>query len=328
MKYPAALCALAVACAIVQAATARSEPAGAYPDRPIRLVVGVPPGGNVDTLARVLVKQLETQLPHPIVIDNRGGVSGILGYDIVAKARPDGYTLLSTAFSFAVNPSLYKSLPYDTAKDFAPITNYVKGAGYLLTINPAVPAKSVKELIALAKASPTPLRFSSPGIGNGQHLAAELFALKAGITLQHIPYKGGGPAMTALVGNEVQINFPSSAPAVPLIQAGKIRALAFTGASRVAAMPDVPTVAEAGLPGYEFDAGWHGWFAPAKTPPAILNRIHSEIVKALQVPQVRDFYLKNGYEPVAQPPAEFRKLFIADIAKYAEIVRAAKIEKQ
>lgn len=225
-----------------------------------------------------------------------------------------------------MNPSLYKSLPFNTEKDFAPITNYVKGAGYVLTINPSVPAQSVKELIALAKT--TPLRFSSPGTGNGQHLAAVLFALKAGISLQHIPYKGGGPAMTALLGNEVQINFPSPAPAVQLIQAGKLRALGFTGAQRVPALPDVPTIAEAGLPGFEFDAGWQGWFAPAKTPPAILNRIHAEIVKALQVPAVRDYYAKNGYEPVAQPPAEFRKVFIADIARYAEIVRAAKIEKQ
>lgn len=323
MKKHALVAALSLA-----SLAAFAQPSGPYPAGPIRLVVGVPPGGNVDTLARVLVRQLETQLPHPIVVDNRGGVSGILGYDIVAKARPDGYTLLSTAFPLAVNPSLYKSLPYNTERDFAPITNYVKGAGYLLVINPSVPAKSVKELIALAKSSPTPLRFSSPGIGNGQHLAAELFALKAGITLQHVAYKGGGPAMTAVLGNEVQINFPSSAPATALIQAGKIRALAFTGATRVPAMPDIPTVAEAGVPGYEFDAGWHGWFAPAKTPPAILNRIHAEIVKALQVPQVRDFYAKNGYEPVAQPPAEFRKVFLDDIKKYAEIVKAAKIEKQ
>lgn len=306
--------------------TIHAQPSGPYPAGPIRLVVGVPPGGNVDTLARVLVRQLETQLPHPIVVDNRGGVSGIVGYDIVAKARPDGYTLLSTAFPLAVNPSLYKSLPYNTETDFAPITNYVKGAGYLLVINPTVPANSIKELIAHAKTNK--LLFSSPGIGNGQHLAAELFALKAGISLQHVPYKGGGPAMTALLGNEVQINFPSSAPAVPLIKAGKIRALGFTGAKRVPAMPDVPTIAEAGLPGFEFDAGWHGWFAPAKTPPAILNRIHAEIVKALQVPAVREYYLKNGYEPLAQPPAEFRKVFLADIKKYAEIVRAAKIEKQ
>ncbi|MES2561982.1 MAG: tripartite tricarboxylate transporter substrate binding protein [Pseudomonadota bacterium] len=317
-----------VALALGFSTAAQAQRPGSYPAGPIRLVVGVPPGGNVDTLARVLVKQLETQLPHPIVIDNRGGVSGILGYDIVAKARPDGYTLLSTAFPLAVNPSLYKSLPYDTARDFAPITNYVHGAGYLLAVHPSVPARTVKELITLAKSATTPLRFSSPGIGNGQHLAAELFALKAGISLQHVPYKGGGPAMTALLGNEVQINFPSAAPATPLIHSGKIRALAFTGATRVAAMPDVPTIAEAGLPGFEFDAGWHGWFAPARTPPAILDRIHAEIVKALQAPQVRDFYSKNGYEPVAQKPAEFRRVFLDDIARYAQIVRAAKIEKQ
>jgi tripartite-type tricarboxylate transporter receptor subunit TctC len=318
----------AVAVLIAVATSAQAQSPANYPAGPIRLVVGVPPGGNVDTLARVLVRQLEKQLPHPIVVDNRGGVSGIVGYDIVAKAKPDGYTLLSTAFPLAVNPSLYKSLPYDTEKDFAPITNYVKGDGYVLTINPSVPAKSVKELIALAKSGSTPLLFSSPGIGNGQHLAAELFALKAGIRLQHVPYKGGGPAMTALLGNEVQINFPSPAPAVALIQAGKIRALGFTGARRVSALPDVPTIAESGLPGFEFDAGWHGWFAPAKTPPAILNRIHAEIVKALAVPSVREFYAKNGYEPVLLPPAEFRKVFLADISRYAEIVRAAKIEKQ
>lgn len=317
------ICAIALAAAF---GTVQAQSAGSYPTRPIRLVVGVPPGGNVDTLARVLVKQLETQLPYPIVVDNRGGVSGILGYDIVAKARPDGYTLLSTAFPLAVNPSLYKSLPYDTVKDFAPITNFVRGAGYVLVINPSVPAKSVTELIALAKT--TTLLFSSPGIGNGQHLAAVLFAMKAGISLQHVPYKGGGPALAAVLGNEVQINFPSPAPVVALIQAGKVRALAFTGAKRVSALPDIPTVAESGLPGYTFDAGWHGWFAPAGTPPAILNRIHAEIVKALQVPSVRAFYAKNGYEPVLQPPAEFRKTFIADIARYAEIVRAAKIEKQ
>ena len=321
----------AVVAAIAFAAisgSAYAQPAGPYPAGPIRLVLGVPPGGNVDTLARVLVRQLEQQLPHPIVIDNRGGVSGILGYDIVAKARPDGYTLLSTAFPLAVNPSLYKSLPYNTEKDFAPITNFVKGAGYVLVINPTVPAKSVKELIAYAKSAPAPLLFSSPGIGNGQHLAAELFALKAGIKLLHVPYKGGGPALTAVIGNEVQINFPSSAPATAMVKAGKVRALAFSGAKRVPAFPDLPTIAEAGVPGFEFDAGWHGWFAPAKTPPAILNRIHAEIVKALQVQSVRDFYLKNGYEPLAQSPAEFRKVFIADIARYAEIVRAAKIEKQ
>lgn len=319
---PVAAAAAFIGCAV----TAYAQPAGPYPAGPIRLVLGVPPGGNVDNLARVLVRQLETQMPHPIVVDNRPGVSGILGANIVAKAPPNGYTLFSTAFSFAVNPSLHKTLPYDTLKDFAPVTNFVKGAGYVLTINPSVPAKSVKELIAHAKT--TPLRFSTPGIGNGQHLAAELFALKAGVDLQHIPYKGGGPAMTALMGNEVHINFPAVAPAVALIQSGKIRALGFTGAKRVRALPDVPTIAEAGLPGFEFDAGWHAWFAPAKTPPAVLNRIHSEIAKAVNVPSVREFYGKNGYEPVAQPPEQFRKTFAADIGRYAEIVRAAKIEKQ
>lgn len=285
-----------------------------------------PPGGNVDTFGRVLAKQLDAQLGQPVVVDNRGGANGIVGVDIVAKAPPDGYTLLDTSFSFVINPSIYKQLPYDTEKDFFPITNFAMGLGYLLVAHPSLPAHSVKELIALAKT--TPLRYSSPGIGNGQHLAGELLALRAGIPLLHVPYKGGGPAMIALLGGEVHITFTGAIVGMPHLKAGKLRALGFSGGARLASLPDVPTIAEAGLPGFLYDSGWHGLFAPAKTPAAIVNRVYAEVVKALQEPKLRDYLIAGGYEPRADPPAAFRKIVHDDIKKYGEIVRAAKIGSQ
>ncbi|MDB5810759.1 MAG: hypothetical protein JWN94_2881 [Betaproteobacteria bacterium] len=299
-----------------------------FPDRPIRLVVPFPPGGNVDSFARVLARQVEVQLAQPIVIDNRGGANGIVGADLVAKAAPNGYTLLGTSIAFVVNAGMYKKLPYDSEKDFVPITNFAWGLGYLLTVNPSVPAQSVRELIALAKSSSEGLRYSTPGIGNGQHLAAELFATKAGIQLLHVPYKGGGPALNAVLGGEVQITFPAVAVGASHVKAGKLRALGFTGATRVASLPDVPTIAEAGVLGYRFDSGWHAWFAPVKTPPAIVNKLYAAIRDALKDQKLRDYLIAGGYEPRADSPEEFRKIFTADIKLYADIVRAAKIEAQ
>jgi tripartite-type tricarboxylate transporter receptor subunit TctC len=300
-----------------------------YPSRPVRLVVAFPPGGNVDVFARLLARQVESQIGQQIVVDNRaGGANGIVGYDIVAKAPPDGYTLLSAAFAFVVNPALYDKLPYDTEKDFVPITNFVLGLGYVLTVNAGVPAQSVRELIALAKGRSEPLRYSSAGIGNGQHLAAELFRLKAGIPLLHVPYKGGGPALNAVISGETQISFPSPIPVAPHVKSGRVRALGFTGDTRVSLLPDVPTIAEAGLPGFKFDAGWHAWFAPARTPPAIVNRVYAEIRKALEDPKLREVFIAGGYEPKGDPPVEFQKTFRADIRHYAEIVKAANIKAQ
>ena len=297
-----------------------------YPDRPIRLIVAFPPGGNVDVFARLLARQVETQIGQQIVVDNRaGGANGIVGYDIVAKAPADGYTLLSAAFAFVVNPALYDKLPYDTEKDFTPITNFVLGLGYVLTVNGGVPAQSVRELIALAKNANEPLRYSSAGISNGQHLAAELFRLKAGIPLLHVPYKGGGPALTAVVSGETQLSFPSPIPVAPHVKSGRVRALGFTGGTRVSLLPDVPTIAEAGLPGFIFDAGWHAWFAPARTPPAIVNRVYAEVKKALEAPKLREAFIAGGYEPKGDTPAEFQKSFRTDIRRYAAIVKAAKI---
>jgi tripartite-type tricarboxylate transporter receptor subunit TctC len=306
---------------------AASAPAAGWPDRPVRLVVAFPPGGNVDVFARLLARQVESQIGQQIVVDNRaGGANGIVGYDIVAKAPADGYTLLSAAFAFVVNPALYDKLPYDTDRDFVPITNFVLGLGYVLTVNGGLPAQSVRELIALAKTQR--LSYSSAGIGNGQHLAAELFRLKAGIPLLHVPYKGGGPALAAVAGGETQLSFPSPIPVAPHVKSGRVRALGFTGNVRVSSLPEVPTIAEAGLPGFHFDAGWHAWFAPARTPQAIVNRIYAEVKKALDAPKLREAFETGGYEPKGDAPADFQKTFRADIKRYAELVKAAKIEAQ
>lgn len=300
----------------------------AYPNRPIRLIVPFPPGGNVDVFSRVLFRYVEQELGQTIVIDNRGGANGILGADIVAQANPDGYTLLNTSFAFAVNPAIYKKLPFDIEKDFVPVTNVALGTGYLMVANLKVPVKTVKDLIALAKSRPGEIRYSTAGVGNGQHLAGALFCLKAGIDMLHVPYKGGGPAATAVLGGEVQIHYPAGSVGVPHVKAGRLRALAFTGEKRLTSLPDVPTIAEAALPGFVADAGWHAVFAPAKTPAAVVTRFQQAVHKALQVPQVRDHFVSNGYEPKGDPPAVWAKAFRADLKRFAEIARAAKIEPQ
>ena len=206
-----------------------------YPNRPVRVVVPFPPGGNVDTFARVLYRQVEQELGQPIIIDNRGGANSILGSDLVAKASPDGYTYLNTSFGFAVNAAIVRKLPFDVAKDFLPVTNVAQGDGYLMVVNASVPAKNVKELIALAKQKP--LRYSTAGIGNGQHLAGALFAERAGVEMLHVPYKGGGPALTAVLGGEVEVHYPAASVGVPQVKSGKVRAIGFTGPKRLSTLP-------------------------------------------------------------------------------------------
>ena len=318
---------VAAAVALTTLVVAGTPYAQNYPTRPVRVVIPFPPGGNVDVFGRVLWPQVEKELGQTVVIDNRGGANGILGSHIVANATPDGYTLLHVSFSFAVNPSIVRKMPFDVVKDFAPVTDVALGTGYLMVSHPGFPPKTVKELIALAKQQPGRVRYSSAGVANGQHLAGELFATKAGIEMLHVPYKGGGPAVTAVVGGEVQLHFPAPAVGIPHVKAGRLRGIAFTGGKRLTALPDVPTVAET-IPGFLADAGWHGVFAPAKTPPAILRKVQESIHKALQVPRVRDHFVNNGYEPQGHTPAEWAKLFQADLKRYAEITRSAKIEPQ
>jgi tripartite-type tricarboxylate transporter receptor subunit TctC len=319
---------LALACgAIAPAADAWAQTAlteRTWPTRPIRLIVPFPPGGATDANARAIAKEVETVLGQPLVIDNRGGANAIIGSDLVARATPDGYTLMHISVAFAINPSTHKQLPFDTSRDFTPITNPIVGQGSLLAVNPSVPAKSVTELIALARKQQ--LTFGSPGVGNVLHLINEAFNLRAGIHMLHVPYKGSGPAMIALLGGEVQVMVVPPVIAIPHLKSGRLRPLGYSGAKRLAAIADVPTIGEAGLPGFKMDTGWHAWFAPARTPAHIVTAIYTAIRKSLQVPALREFLLAGGYDPTADPPARFQQDFQNDLKRWGELVRLAKIE--
>lgn len=317
--------------ALTVAASAHTPPASAaegqaWPVRPIRLIMPFPPGGATDANARALAKEMESFLGQPLVVDNRGGANAIIGSDLVAKAAPDGYTLMHISIAFAINPSTHKKLPFDSIRDFTPITNPVVGQGALLAVNPAVAARSVSELIELAKKQQ--LSFSSPGVGNVLHLIAEGFNLQAGIQMLHVPYKGAGPAMIALLGGETQVMVVPPLIAMPHVKADRLRALGYSGAKRLDALPELPTISEAGLKGFQIDTGWHAWFAPAKTPDEIIDKIYSAIFKSLQLPKLRDYFLAAGYQPTADPPVQFRKKVPADIKRWSELVRSANINPE
>jgi tripartite-type tricarboxylate transporter receptor subunit TctC len=310
---------------IVSSAGAQTR-ADAWPTRPIRLVLPFPPGGATDVNARVIAKEVENVLGQPLVVDNRGGANAIIGSDIVAKSAPDGYTLMHISVAFAINPATHKKLPFDTARDFTPITNPIVGQGSLLAVNPNVPAKTVPELIALAKKQK--LAFSSPGVGNVLHLIMAGFMTRAGIEMLHIPYKGSAPALNALLAGEVQATVVPALIAIPHLKSGRLRPLGYSGAKRLPAIGDVPTIAEAGLPGFAQDSGWHAWFGPARMPPRIVSQVHEAIVKALKVASLREFLLAGGYEPTADPPAVFQRNFPRDIERWGELARLAKVEPE
>ncbi len=306
--------------ALVAAAFAAS--AASYPDKPIRMLVGFAPGGGTDATARAIAQRLGPALGQQVIVDNRAGAAGNIATDIAAHSAPDGYTvLLGTIAALAINQSLYKNLPFDPLRDFEPVTLAVSSTN-VLVVHPLVPVKTVKELIALAKAQPGKLSFGSSGIGGAGHLAGVLFDQLAGTQMVHVPYKGGAPAMLALVGGEVQLVFSTAETAVPQVKSGKIRALGVTMAKRTALLPDLPTIAEAGLSGYEAN-NWYGVLVPAKTPKPIVERLHREIVKILGTPEVKESLFRQGLDASPSTPQEFSAYIRSEIAKWAKVVKAS-----
>ena len=297
-----------------------------YPTKPIRLVIPFAPGGGFEVGLRPLAQELSQRLEQAVVVDNRGGAGGIVGTEIVARAIPDGYTLLGGSVSLASLPGLYKNLAFDPIKDFAPISIAVTSA-YFLLLNSSVQVTSLKELIALSKQTPGRLRMGSAGNGSTIHLAGEMLKSMAGIDIVQITYKGSGPAMTALVGNEVQLMFAPTGTSLPLVSAGKIRAIGVSSAKRWAVTPGIPTLAEAGLPGYEVN-GWYGLLAPAKTPQAIVNKLYAETKKALETDSIRTRLSANSLEPLGLSPEESALFIKADIARWSRVIREAGIAKE
>jgi tripartite-type tricarboxylate transporter receptor subunit TctC len=290
-----------------------------YPARPIRLVVPFPPGGPTDVLARIVATRLGERLGQPVVIDNKPGASGMIGADMVAKAAPDGYTLLANASIHIINPSLYPKSSYDAIADFSPIGN-LADVPLVLAVNPKVAARSLPELVALAKSSKTSLAFASAGNATSQHLSGEAFKIAAGIDMLHVPYKGSAPALTDLIGGQVQLMFDSLPSAMPHLKAGTIRPLAVTTPKRSAALPDVPTVAESGYPDFAIST-WYGIWAPAGTPPVVVQRLSREIAAIVRIPEVRQQFSGLGAEPVGNTPEEFAAFTKAELAKWAGIVK-------
>lgn len=296
-----------------------------FPDRPIRLIVPFDAGGTASLLARAIAAGAEKDL-GTIVIDNRGGANGIIGTQMVVNANPDGYTLLHVSTSIAINPSVYKKLPYDTMRDLAPVTFVALGSGYVVLANNSFPAKTIKEMIDTARRGK--VAYSSGGVGNSTHLIAEMFSRAAGISMTHVPYKGVAPAINALLANEVPLMFIPPTAAVPLVKSGRLRAMAFTGKGRWSVLPDVPTVIESGLPGFYKDSGWNAWLAPARTPAAIIERLQKAAHASVHSPKVSAMLIAGGYDPLGNTPAEARRFLAEEIEVYSQIVRAVGLEQQ
>ena len=299
----------------------------AYPNRPVRIIVPAGTGGP-DIVARVVAAQLSEQLGQTFVVENKPGANGIIGADLVAKAAPDGYTLMVYSSGLVINPAVHKKLPYDTEKDFIPVTNLTSSGGLFFAIHPSVPAQTLQEFLALARKPDSHLSYSSPGVGNTWHLAMEVFNAIAGTKLQHVPYKGGGPATAALAAGEVQAMVASPAPLLPHFKSGRVRVLAYTEGKRHPQAPDVPTTAEAGLAAYNVDGGWFGMFAPANTPTQIVDKLYLEVKAALQLPKVRDRLLGMGVWPIGNSPAEFKKFYLEELRSHVEMVRMAGLKPE
>jgi tripartite-type tricarboxylate transporter receptor subunit TctC len=307
-------------------APAVAQDAKDYPTKPIRVIVPYPPAGGTDVIARILTEPLGTVLGQPIIIDNRGGAAGNLGTDLAAKAAPDGYTILLTLSSHTINPKLYDKLPFDVERDFAPIS-LVALSPQILVAHPSVPANNIRELIALARSQPGTLNYASVGTGSPGHIAGELFKLKAGVDIVHVPYKGGGPAVTDTLGGQVQLLFVTLPAAMQYVKAGRLKALAVTSDKRSLAAPDIPTIAESGVPDCVVNS-WYGALAPAKTPPAIAAKLQAAFAKVLAMPEVKDKLFAQGAEAAPSTAADFERRIHDELKQWEYVIREAKIKAE
>jgi tripartite-type tricarboxylate transporter receptor subunit TctC len=321
IRFPSRRRLLAAAGAALCFATPAFAQAQTYPTKPVKLVVPYPPGGPTDIVARLVAQKLSDAMGQPFVIDNRPGAGGNPGAELVARSPADGYTLVVATTAHAINPSLFKNLGYSLSKDFAPVSQLTSGP-LVIVANPQLPAKNVAELIALAKAKPGELNFASSGNGQSTHLSAELFAAMAGVKMNHIPYKGSAPALTDTMGGQTQLMFDTMLSAMPHVKGGKLKALAVTSATRSPVAPDLPTVAESGLPGYEAIA-WNGLFAPAGTPPEVLARLSAELKKVLAAPDVKDKFEAQGFAASWNSPEDFGRFMTAEVDKWAKVVKTS-----
>ncbi len=292
-----------------------------YPAKPVKVIVPYPPGGPTDIVARVVAQKLSEQTGQQFVVDNRAGAGGNIGAEAVARSPADGYTLLVATTAHAINKTLFKTLSYDLTKDFVPVSQLTSGP-LVIVANPALPAKNVKELIALAKAKPGDLSFASSGPGQSTHLAAELFSSMAGVKMTHIPYKGSAPALTDTMGGQTSLFFDTMLSAMPHVRSGKLKALAVTSAARSPAAPDIPTVAESGLPGYEAIA-WNGMLAPAGTPKEVVAKLNAELKKALELPEIRERFAAQGFAAAWSPPDQYAGFIAAEVDKWAKVVKVS-----
>jgi tripartite-type tricarboxylate transporter receptor subunit TctC len=315
-----------VIAALAAACGAWQQDAGAqsYPARPVRVISGFAPGGGSDIMARLIAERMHESLGRPFIVDNRPGAGGTIAMNLTHNAAPDGYTLLVISGSALVNAVYISKVPFDMLEAFTPITQLTT-APYLFVVNPSVKAQSIKDLIALAKAKPGQLNYGSSGTGSFAHLGGELFKHLTGTDMVHVPFKGSGAMMIDLVGGHIQVGIPSAISGMPHVRAGKLRALAVTSAKRSPLMPDLPTVAEAGVPGYSIDS-WYGVVAPAGTPPAVINKLNSEMARSLKAPAVVDTLAKEGAIPVGDTPAALHALMKEEIDKWGKVIKASKIQ--
>ena len=311
----------ALAAAGLLAVTGLAAAAEIYPGRPLRLIVPYPPGGGTDITSRLIARRLGEIFGQQVIVDNRSGGAGNLGCEIAARSAPDGYTMLTAGISFSINVSLFSKLNYDPVKDFDPVS-LVATVPLIAVVHPSVPATSIRELIELAKARPGTLNYGSGGSGTANHIAGELFKYMTGTNIVHVPYKGGGPAMADIVGGQIQLLFNTISSTVGFMNSGKLRALAVTGKQRSPAAPNLPTVAEAGVPGFEVGA-WFGVVVPKRTPRALINKLNAAIVRTTQLPEAREQFAAQGAEPIGSTPEEFAQHLRVEIDKWGKVAKAA-----